>query len=68
MGRPVFINKSGLLQGLVGDAGLEPATSTMSTWRSTPELIARLSTSDRAFSPLSAQKGSGAPLAGAVRY
>ena len=25
---------------LVGDAGFEPATSTMSTWRSTPELIA----------------------------
>jgi hypothetical protein len=26
---------------VVGDAGFEPATSTMSTWRSTPELIAR---------------------------
>jgi hypothetical protein len=25
---------------LVGDGGLEPPTSTMSTWRSTPELIA----------------------------
>ena len=68
MGRLIFINKSGLLQGLVGDAGLEPATSTMSTWRSTPELIARLSTSDRAFKPLVCPKGVGAPLAGAVRY
>ena len=64
MGRPVFINKSGLLQGLVGDAGLEPATSTMSTWRSTPELIARLSTSDRAFSPYVCPKGVGSPLGG----
>ncbi len=27
---------------LVGDGGLEPPTSTMSTWRSTPELIALL--------------------------
>ena len=26
---------------LVGDGGLEPPTSTMSTWRSTPELIAQ---------------------------
>ena len=25
---------------MVGDGGLEPPTSTMSTWRSTPELIA----------------------------
>ena len=25
---------------LVGDGGLEPPTSTMSTWRSPPELIA----------------------------
>ena len=30
-------------EGLVGDAGFEPATSTMSTWRSTPELIAQIS-------------------------
>jgi hypothetical protein len=27
-------------EGLVGDGGFEPPTSTMSTWRSTPELIA----------------------------
>ena len=30
-----------VLLELVGDGGLEPPTSTMSTWRSTPELIAR---------------------------
>ena len=29
------------LPNLVGDGGLEPPTSTMSTWRSTPELIAQ---------------------------
>ncbi len=40
MGWPIFVKKSGILEELVGDAGLEPATSTMSTWRSTPELIA----------------------------
>ena len=28
------------MNGLVGDGGFEPPTSTMSTWRSTPELIA----------------------------
>ncbi len=28
-------------RGLVGDGGFEPPTSTMSTWRSTPELIAQ---------------------------
>ncbi len=27
---------------VVGDGGFEPPTSTMSTWRSTPELIAQL--------------------------
>ena len=26
---------------MVGDGGFEPPTSTMSTWRSTPELIAQ---------------------------
>ena len=35
-----MLKKSGVLWELVGDAGFEPATSTMSTWRSTPELIA----------------------------
>jgi hypothetical protein len=43
MGWPIFVKKSGILEELVGDAGLEPATSTMSTWRSTPELIAPFS-------------------------
>ncbi len=31
-----------VLPDLVGDGGFEPPTSTMSTWRSTPELIALL--------------------------
>ena len=34
--------KSGTTEELVGDPGFEPGTSTMSTWRSTPELIALL--------------------------
>ena len=34
------IENFGLIPVLVGDGGLEPPTSTMSTWRSTPELIA----------------------------
>ena len=42
MKRPISVKKSGTSGELVGDAGFEPATSTMSTWRSTPELIALL--------------------------
>src|SRR5690606_7519649 len=33
---------------VVGDGGFEPPTSTMSTWRSTPELIARPAVPDAA--------------------
>ena len=40
METPISVKKSGTSGELVGDAGFEPATSTMSTWRSTPELIA----------------------------
>ena len=57
---------------MVGDAGFEPATSTMSTWRSTPELIALLIL--RAFDgppeliALLILRAFDGPLKGRVRY
>ncbi len=53
MERPIFVKKSGTSRELVGDSGFEPLTSTMSTWRSTPELIALFNAS---------------PVGGRVRY
>ncbi len=64
---------------LVGDGGLEPPTSTMSTWRSTPELIARKNSATscegrhKILKPLEVRKALGrlfsGPSAGlAIRY
>ena len=54
------LNRQPGARNLVGDAGFEPATSTMSTWRSTPELIALFannSTADRALDRTSLYPG-----------
>ena len=52
-------------RGLVGDGGFEPPTSTMSTWRSTPELIAPIKPTPRRRAAYDTQAVPGAqdPLA-----